>query len=200
MILTTVLNHGPKYYFKVHKKKLENICEDAKLKEFLYETLKNCPDKYFLKGPRSSVLKVNLDADIQNQDHEIKLLARLGLESNYYNDAHLNVQTFLLAYDEKTIAMEVPIWMHVDEHEKYEELLKTNKTLSGHIDLIRIENGKIWVWDFKPNAHREKFAHTQTYFYAYMLSQRTGIALENFMCGYFDDKNVYVFSPSKVQL
>jgi hypothetical protein len=33
-----------------------------------------------------------------------------------------------------------------------------------------------------------------------MLSKRTGIPLNNFRCGYFDDKNAYVFEPEKIIL
>jgi hypothetical protein len=129
--------------------------------------------------------------------HEVALLARMGLDSNYYQDAHSNVQMFMLSYDEKTIAIETPIWLLPEELEQYKKLFKEEKPLTGHIDILRIENNKIWVWDFKPNAHREKYATTQTFFYALMLSKRTGIPLNEFMCGYFDDKNTYIFNPSR---
>ena len=94
--------------------------------------------------------------------------------------------------------METPIWLLPEELEEYEDIFKEEHPLTGHIDILRIENNKIWVWDFKPNAHREKYADTQTFFYALMLSKRSGIPLTEFMCGYFDDKNTYVFNPSKI--
>ena len=124
----------------------------------------------------------------------------MGLESNYYDNAHMNVQMFMLSYDNKTIGIEIPIWLHKEEFANFENLLKSELPLSGHIDLVRIENGKIWIWDYKPNAHREKHAATQTYFYAIMLSKRTGIPLENFRCGYFDDKHSYVFDPNAIKI
>jgi len=161
---------------------------------------KNCPEKYFLEGPRSSVLKIKLNSDLSHSKHEIQSLARMGLDSGYYDNAHMNVQMFMLGYDNKTIAIEVPIWLKPEEHEKYEELFNSELPLTGHIDLVRVENGKIWIWDYKPNAHREKFADTQTYFYAYMLSKRTGIPLDKFMCGYFDDKDTYIFNPNEIKI
>ncbi|MBU4503046.1 MAG: PD-(D/E)XK nuclease family protein [Nanoarchaeota archaeon] len=69
--------------------------------------------------------------------------------------------------------------------------------MTGHIDILRIEDEKIWVWDYKPNAHKEKYASTQTYFYALMLSKRTGIPLDDFRCGYFDQNHAFAFKPEE---
>ena len=200
MIFSTSFKHGVIYYYKYHKNKLTNLDFSKKLTPFLVKIPSNCPDEYFFNGPRSSVLKFNVETALNEIDHEIKLLARMGLDTNYYKDAHMNVQTFMIAYDNNTVAMEVPIWLEEEEMKEFEKIFKTTKPLSGHIDLVRIEEDKIWVWDFKPNAHREKYAHTQTYFYALMLSKRTGIELEKFMCGYFDDKKAYCFNPNNVSL
>lgn len=202
MILGSSLRHGGMYHFRVHKAKLEEFCGSdlAPLRIFLLETLKSCPTSYFEEGPRSSVLRIPIDSGRVPVKHEAQFFARIGLDSNYYDNAHLNVQMFMLGYDKKTIAIEVPLWLLPDEHERFFELFGSDLPLSGHIDLVRIEDGKIWIWDYKPNAHREKFADTQTYFYALMLSKRTGIPLSKFMCGYFDDKNAYVFEPAKIRI
>ena len=131
--------------------------------------------------------------------HETSKLAAHGLEENKerFKTAHSKVQVFMLENDNNTIAMEVPIWLHHKELELYNSLFGTDLPLSGHIDVLRIEDGKIWVWDYKPNAHREKYASTQVYFYALMLSTRAGVDLDHFRCGYFDDKFAYVFKPEK---
>ncbi len=201
MITGVSLNHGGQYYFRVHKKKLANHCKNgfSNLWNYISLVLKNCPTEHFVEGPRSSVLKFDLGVDKKSLDHEVKYLARIGLDSDYYGDNHLNVQMFMLAYDQNTVAIEIPIWLEAEEYENYKDLFGTEKSLSGHIDIVRIENGLVWIWDYKPNAHREKYADTQVYFYAFMLSKRTGIPLKKFMCGYFDDKNTYVFKPSEVK-
>ncbi|MCF7872483.1 PD-(D/E)XK nuclease family protein [Candidatus Woesearchaeota archaeon] len=205
MILKTALKHNTHgyYHYRIHRHKTEKLCQPQykKLKDYLHKMLTNCPHEHFLKGPRSSILKFKLNSKLKNESNQVEILARIGLDSNYYDEAHMNVQMFMLAYDEKTIAIETPIWLQPNELENYEEIFKTNLPLTGHIDLIRIENdGKIWIWDYKPNAHREKYADTQTYFYALMLSKRTNIPLKNFMCGYFDTKNTYIFDPNKIKL
>lgn len=201
MILKTALKHrGNGYYhYRIHQRKLETLCNEyASLSKYLKKMLKDCPDEYFQEGPRSSVLKFKVDADIKHLNHEVEILARIGLDSRYYDNAHMNVQMFMLAYDSKTIAIEVPLWLLPEEYEKFNELFDSKLPLSGHIDIVRIEDGKIWIWDYKPNAHREKYAMTQVYFYALMLSKRTGIPLEEFRCGYFDDKDTYIFNPSEI--
>lgn len=202
MILSTSLMHGAQYHFRLHQEKLTKLCvkDLQKLQDYLLVVMKNCPSIYFDKGPRSSVLKFSVGAELEELQHEVSLLARMGLDSNYYDNAHMNVQMFMLSYDNKTIGIEIPIWLHSDEHPGFSELFDSDLPLSGHIDLIRIENGKIWIWDYKPNAHREKYAATQTYFYAIMLSKRTGIPLENFRCGYFDDKHTYIFNPNMIKI
>ena len=82
-----------------------------------------------------------------------------------------------------------------DELENYNFLFDSNEPLTGHIDILRIEDEKIWIWDYKPNAFDEKYASTQIFFYAIMLSKRTNIPLENFRCGYFDDSYAFMFKP-----
>lgn len=197
MIKQKALNHKPTYYYKINKDKLDTL--EAKkgigLKPFLEDAMKACPHEKFLKGPRSSQAKKEVEVDIKQLDHEVKLLARLGLESDYYSSAHMNVQMFMLGYDSKTVSIETPVWMNKDEQEKT-GFFASDESLTGHIDLVRIEDDKIWIWDYKPDAHKEKHAHVQTFLYALMLSKRTNIPLSRFRCGYFDEKNVYAFNPS----
>ncbi|MGV8161840.1 MAG: PD-(D/E)XK nuclease family protein [Candidatus Nanoarchaeia archaeon] len=199
MILSSSMSHGVNYHFRIHQAKLDSLCtEFPELTNYLLAVRSNCPTHYFLEGPRSSSLKIHIPAEVKKVTHEVAYLARMGLDSDYYDNAHMNVQMFMLSFDNKTLAIEIPLWLTKDEFNDFEKLFCSNLALSGHIDLIRIEQGKIWIWDYKPKACKEKYATTQTYFYAIMLSKRTNIPLEKFMCGYFDDLDVYIFDPSKV--
>lgn len=202
MITGTSLKHGGYYHFRIHKGKAELLSSNglSSLKSYLLNVLKDCPESHFLEGPRSSILKFSVSANLFEEERDVSLLARMGLDSGYYDNAHMNVQMFMLAYDSKTVAIEVPIWLEPSEFSGFEDLFGSDLSLSGHIDILRVEDGRIWVWDYKPNARREKYADTQVYFYALMLSKRSGIPLEKFMCGYFDDKHVFTFNPSKVSL
>ena len=200
-IQSVSFKHGWFYQYKVHTEKSENLTkqEFSSLNSYLLDMFTSCPHGYFNSGPRGSRLKFkvpNLNCSCLT-GHEVSSLARLGLEQNAarYKQDHPKVQVFMLENDNQTIAMEVPIWMMPDELDCFRPLLKSDEPLTGHIDVLRIQDGKVWIWDYKPNAHLEKYASTQTYFYALMLSGRTGIPLEKFRCGYFDKYYAYVFKP-----
>jgi hypothetical protein len=199
MIVHKSFKHGWFYHYRVHVPKTQALCNHkySTLQNYLLDVKDNCPDDYFQKGPRGSGLKIGLDVDMKKiKGHEVSELARLGLESAKFNTAHTNVQMFMLQNDNKTISIEVPIWLMESEFDGYSSLFNSTDPLTGHIDALRIEDGNVWVWDYKPNAVKEKYASTQTNFYAIMLSRRTGIPFEKFRCGYFDDKDAFVFKPT----
>lgn len=207
MITGKVLNHpGGFYEYKIHNPKLSNLCNSKfdSLTTYLKNVINNCPNEYFYSGPRSSALKFQIPSLnlMRVNTYEVAELAKYGLQINKerFMEAHPQVQNFMLENDTKTIAIEVPIWLKHNELSLYNEVFNTKETLTGHIDILRVEEDKIWIWDYKPNAIKEKYASTQTYFYALMLSKRTGIPLDNFRCGYFDSKDTFVFRPENVQL
>ncbi|MFH1071945.1 MAG: PD-(D/E)XK nuclease family protein [Nanoarchaeota archaeon] len=202
MIVHRSFQHGWFYHFRYHTHKTDLLCTQSLLPlKCYFESVKQyLPEEPFLSGPRSSQLK--LDLKIKPEEithHEVCALAKLGLELADYKTSHSNVECFMLHNDDKTVGVEVPIW--VEAHEisanlpSYDGVFSSTDPLSGHIDIVRMENKKLWVWDYKPKAHLEKFASTQTFFYALMLSKRTGIPLDEFMCGYFDENKSFVFRP-----
>lgn len=202
MIKKKVFDHrGGFYFYKLHMLKARNLTSGfPSVSNFLNDVFRNCPDHYFNSGPRSSCLKFSLNLDIRKvSGHEVCSLAELGLRENRdrYAENHMKVQMFMLENDNKTIAMETPIWMENKEVAKFKNFIKSKKPLTGHIDLLRLEDNKLWVWDYKPNANLEKFAPTQVYFYALMLSKRTGIGFEKIRCGYFNTENAFVFKPEE---
>jgi len=196
VIKQTVLDHkGGWYFYRFHDLKLNG---NGLLRNYLERVFENCPDHYFNSGPRSSALKFKLPIDIKKvEGHEVSELCRRGLDSRNHKSAHFKVQAFMLETDDKTVAVEVPIWLKSGELKDFSGFFNTNEPLSGHIDLLRLENGKVWIWDYKPNANREKYAATQVYFYSLMLSKRTNIDLDEFRCGYFDSNYAYIFKPDK---
>lgn len=202
MIKQVRLNHkGGLYIYRLHNEKVNGLCNNgySSLANFLESVFKNCPNEYFNTGPRSSSLRINLnDIDLkQLTGHEISILTRFALDINKerFRSNHERVQVFMLENDNKTIAMEIPVWLSLNEFPSLKSLLKSDKPLTGHIDLLRIEDGKLWVWDYKPNANEEEYAATQIFFYALMLNKRTGIPLNMIRCGYFDDRHVFLFKP-----
>ena len=198
MIINKSFKHGWWYHYRIHSLKTQQLCSNnlSSMSDYMYDVLDNCPNEYFDTGPRSSALRMKFDiSPLQISGHEVCSLARSGLDEDRYTTAHSNVQMFMLQNDNKTISVELPIWIKHDELPDYNHFFNTQDTLTGHIDALRIEDGLVWVWDYKPKAHKEKYASTQTNFYAIMLSQRTGIPMTKFRCGYFDDEHAFVFKP-----
>jgi len=205
VIKQTSFKHGWWYFYRVHLTKTKDLTQPfPALNEFLLKVFDDCPHDHFEVEPRSSKLRFPLSSlNLQHiSQHELTELTKLGLEHNAtrYKSNHSKVQLFMLENDQNTIAIEVPLWLHPEELKNYEQLFNCKTPLTGHIDALRIEDDKIWIWDYKPNARKEKYAATQVYFYAYMLSQRTNIPFENFRCGYFDNINTYVFDPNHCNL
>ncbi len=199
MIKHVSMKHGWFYYYRMHEIKCNMLLKEfPKLHDYLNDMFENCPHDFFVTGPRSSSLTFPIkNGSINVENHETCVLtddALIEMEGRY-KSAHSKVEVFMLEKDDKTIAVEVPIWIQADELKNFQELFETDEPLSGHIDILRVESGKIWVWDYKPKAVKEKHAHVQTLFYALMLSKRTGIELKNFMCGYFDENDCFVFKP-----
>ena len=186
--------------------KMSKLCKDNlfSLRQYLEKMFKECPHDYFQRGPRSSALKFKLNnLDLMHvRNHDLSNWTLKGLEVNgeRYKTPHSKVQVCMLENDKSTVAVEIPLWLEPQEAEFYQSLFKTNDPLTGHVDLLRVEDNKIWALDYKPNARQEKFAATQVYFYALMLSKRTKIPLEKFRCGYFDHEDCYLFKPDECSL
>jgi hypothetical protein len=197
MIQHASFKHGWFYHYRVHTQRTQTLlCDFPELHSFLNKMFTDCPHDKFMSGPRSSKLRFTVPVNITEiRGHEICTHANTSLQYGKFSTAHTNVEVGLLAADTKTLCVEVPLWLDAHEIEGYETIFASNEPLTGHIDILRFENGKIWIWDFKPSAHKEKWAATQLNCYATMLSKRTGIELEKFMCGYFDEQTSFVFKP-----
>ncbi|MGC9059308.1 MAG: PD-(D/E)XK nuclease family protein, partial [Candidatus Aenigmatarchaeota archaeon] len=66
--------------------------------------------------------------------------------------------------------------------------------ITGHIDILQIRNGLIYILDYKPNA-RKINAVNQLTIYALALASRTKLAVKDFKCAWFDEKNYFEFYP-----
>jgi ATP-dependent exoDNAse (exonuclease V) beta subunit len=118
-------------------------------------------------------------------------LAQLGLVlAESRRGRHEAIQRFMLANDSATVAVEVPVFLF--PHEAAD--LRLTGVLTGHIDVLQIRYGKVWILDYKPDARRETRAKFQLYLYARALSARTRIPLSCFGLAYFDDKDYFEVS------
>ncbi len=196
-------NRG-KFFYRFRLDNLRIKRTPAPLQEFMQSIVGgDCPNHLFSEEPRSSGLRIKLlEALICNQSHEITNLTKVGFSTyQQYKSNHEHLQVYLMNNDPTTVACEVPLWLDFTEYSDYKNLFPNGGTLTGHVDVLRFENdGKIWIWDFKPNAHKERYAAGQIYSYAIMLSCRTGIPLSEIRCGYFDANSAFIFTPALVNV
>ena len=197
MIQHASFAHGWFYHYRVHLPRSQTLLTDfPELHTFLGKMFSECPHDKFLSGPRCSKLRFTVPVSlVEIEGHEICTLAAMSLEHGTAKTAHTNVEVGLLQADPSTVSVEVPLWMDSHELEGYETVFESSEPVTGHIDILRVEGNTVWIWDFKPNAHKEKWAATQLNTYATMLSIRTGVPLESIKCGYFDEARAYVFEP-----
>lgn len=171
------------------------------LSGFLNRLFTDCPNHLFVDSNfRASGIDKEIDVHItHNTEHTLISFAKESQSFKHYKSRHENLEKYMLDNDPNTIACEIPVWIEAGEFKDYYEVFHTEKALTGHIDILRYEeNGKIGVWDYKPKAKKEKKAKTQVFLYAFMLAVRTGRKLEDFVCGYFDEADVFVINPSDV--
>jgi ATP-dependent exoDNAse (exonuclease V) beta subunit len=109
----------------------------------------------------------------------------------------------MLLTDSVTVAVEVPIYLtpkdltHMQQHLGFHIPIDTAGTITGHIDVLQIRNGRVHILDYKPGAVHER-PIAQLMVYALALSRRTGLRLFDFTCAWFDDRHYFEFNPLHV--
>lgn len=211
------LIHQQIYNFKFHRIKTDFILNEEfrhfkfrPLKEFLEMVSSECPHQIFReKTKRASENKEKFNLN------QVKIIPKKSSACSFANFViqaihnnkmrHEILEEFMLFNDSVTIALEIPVLLDQEDinHYKFEvgfEIpfsLADDKCLTGHIDLIQIRNGSIYIMDFKPSAKKTKPIEQLT-IYALALSRLTGIRLYHFKCAWFDSKDYFEFFPLHV--
>ena len=186
---------GLTYDFRHHRPKLEMLCSGfPTLVRYLKDMKSKCPSDIFKENKRCSQLQIDVKIKKDKRFNHACRLAEVALKACSRNkERHNVVEEFMLVNDSSTIACEIPVWFWAK---------KLDVGICGHVDILQIRQGKIYVLDFKPNAKKEKESNaaSQLYLYALGLSFRTGISLTKFRCAWFDENVYYEFPPSKIHL
>ncbi|RZN48962.1 hypothetical protein EF808_02390 [archaeon] len=190
MIISKSFHHGWYYWFRYDHDKLAAHESEHYASELLgfFSTIECCPHLHFGQEPRASSLRLPRRY-VHRVRHPLTKFTMYGNDvyRERYRTAHSRVEMFLLEHDIETVAVEIPVWLEEDET----ELVGFDAPLTGHIDVLRLTD-KIEVWDYKPNAERERYASTQVYWYVLMLAKRLGLSLDDFRAGYFDEEVCYL--------
>ena len=177
-----------------------------KLRSHFLEVLNgNIPDQYFnsKEYPRVSQFKIR-GVESYYLKFFSKKLIRAGIiekhdkDSNlvsYARKVHDNFKSALkkkpghnpilkniLIKDENSIAIEVPIWKEVQ-----------NTCLTGHIDLIQLEDKTLKVVDYKPEGNF-LVSLPQVAMYGLLIKERFGIT--NLKCISFNKEEAWEYNPT----
>src|SRR3989344_2354213 len=188
LIIGRLFKHsGLIYTFKYHKGKLNEFCKFSGLRDFISGISKGVDDNLFEQSKRCSNSKSDVSVNVEV--FESKLNKKIGdvLKLTKNNkQRHSIVEELMLNSDRDTIAVEVPIWFW-DKNK--------NIGICGHIDILQVKFGKIWVLDYKPEAVKENFNSvvSQLFNYALGLSFRAKIPLTNIKCAWFDEDKIFSF-------
>lgn len=193
LIIGRMFKHsGLIYNFKYHKGKLNGFGKFDGLKKFIIDLSNGVNDNLFV-GDRCSDFKADVSVNVSV--FESKLNKKIGnvlklVKNN--KQRHSIVEDLMLNCDRDTVAVEVPIW-YWDK--------KMNTGVCGHIDILQVKFGKVWILDYKPRAVEENYDSvvSQLFNYALGLSFRTKINLRNIRCGWFDEDRMFSFDADKVR-
>jgi transposase-like protein len=217
LIRSTRLHHKQVYTYRIHHGKLDQITRSREHQAFrptanyLTDMAENCPHHLFQDSGNTSnrasqgKSAFNLDAvEIKAKRNHACRIADLVLQTVTNNKhRHDEIQRFMLITDSVTVAVEVPIILtpediaHMQRQLGFHIPIETDTTLTGHIDVLQIRNGRVHILDYKPGAAKEK-PITQLMVYALALSRRTGLRLYDFVCAWFDEHHYFEFYPLHV--
>ncbi len=184
--------------YRLDTEKMRSVPDN--LQTFLSGIFEAIPQELFRHpdNPGCSGMNHPVKIDMREiADHPIIDLAQKSREHTKFKSRHENLQQWFLLNDPQSIVAELPVWMDEKESKEHLELCFP---LTGHIDLLRYSDSKVEIWDYKPKAKKEKWARTQVYYYARLLSLRAHLPLETIACGYFDESIAYTFNPGDIAL
>ncbi|MHA1885367.1 MAG: hypothetical protein ACW96S_09970, partial [Promethearchaeota archaeon] len=88
----------------------------------------------------------------------------------------------ILIKDKNSIAIEVPIWKEAP-----------NKLITGHVDLVQVEDGVVKVIDYKPEGNF-LLSLPQVAIYGYLLKSK--LKINNLKCVSFNKNEAWEYNPS----
>ena len=104
-----------------------------------------------------------------------------------FRPSRVVLENFFLINDSTTICKELPVFLREGESPH----LKTH--LTGHIDLIQVRFGKLYILDYKPNLKKPEKHAVQLYFYKESLHKRTRIPRDKIIAAAFNQHAYYEY-------
>lgn len=186
---TRPFHHQQVYPFTYHILKL-NLHSKLlpPIKRYIKWLERSLPNEMFLKGPRASSTKIDIDLTPEKKDNIAPELCRLSLLlKKKLQSSHQAVEDFFLINDSSTICTEMPVFVKPDEISKID--IDTN--LTGHIDIIQVRFGKVYIMDYKPNLRKPEKHVSQLHLYKEALHRRTSVPKYRIIPAVFNQYGYY---------
>ncbi len=176
------------YEFMYHKYKLDVFARRRFpfLADYIVRFEEGCPDVFFEIGKRCSQPMFKVDVKVVFKKNLACKLAGFAAQAAKDNrERHSLVEKLMVINDKATVACEVPVWY-------WEKSIDDGVT--GHIDILQVRGGNVYILDYKPGASKDKKAVQQLYHYAVALSFRAKIPFNRIRCAWFDERSYYEFN------
>jgi len=205
MIFSKVFVHKQPYKFQYHRMKIDMFLKNFRSLRFYIKNIAGrCPDELFLSGGRGSSVRLGFDfgkVDVYPKFNYACRLAKLALTAADDNKKRHDVlQRFMLINDSCTVACEVPVYILPSDMKDYVKVFGDFESVTGHIDVLQVRFGRIYVLDYKPDADKEKREKVMSQLFVYFLclAKRTKVPMRYFRCAWFDSSGYYEFNPNKI--
>ena len=175
------IHHKQPFLYQYHKLKLEFSKKFPGLVDYI-QNVHKIPTNIFNNSNRISQAKAKQEFNITEKQNYAVELAKLAAAITTNNKQRHNIiENFMLINDTATIATEIPVYL----------LSKTQKNLTGHIDILQLRFHKIYILDYKPTPVNKTQTINQLILYRKALSKRTQIPKHKFKLAFFNDKGYY---------
>lgn len=209
IIRSFTLRHRQVYRFQLHRAKLELLLAVERhrrlspVTNYLEAIGKDFPHRMFQTAEhRSSKFPAKLRPPVTRKENYATRLAAIVLPAAATNKKrHETLQSFMLANDSATVAVEVPVYLTAEDIAYYRgcgfRIDFASDVITGHIDFLQVRDGYLQILDYKPDARKEKHAHVQLTIYALALARRANLPLKDVKCAWFDERDYFEFFPLK---
>ncbi len=209
LITTYSFEHTQIYVFKKHEAKVQELsktlgADGQRLSTYLQTvTEPSFPHSMFQNSQQrsSEVSFETLPFTTRSKQNTANDLATFGLYlAKRSVERHSMIEDFMLAVDGATVATEIPVYLTQNEMTYFQRrgfylpVKESKQPITGHIDILQIRNGLIYILDYKPDA-RKINPTNQLLVYTLALASRTRLPLKLFVCAWFDEKDYFEFFP-----
>ena len=174
------------YLIKIYKNEIPfELFNDRNVERISKFRLKGLPKGYLQKLSDALINSGEIiKTELGNSKFELseladKVFTNFESEKLDKKPGHEPILKYILIKNPHAIAVEIPIW-------------KSQPKITGHIDLILIDEDTIYIADYKPEG---KFLHSlpQVAFYGLLLKKK--FRIENIRCMQFSKEECWEYNP-----